>query len=151
MASNKPASAISAPVVIVAMIALAALGGWWYYASKPRAVAAPAPLTADAKAYVRNLKLAGVTMNASKSFAGGELVEIVGNITNQGDRELKRVELTCIFADPAGTPLLRDRVAIVRTSIKPGETKAFRLPFEGIPTSWNQALPQMVIAHIEFT
>jgi hypothetical protein len=34
--------------------------------------------------------------------------------------------------------------------LAPGETKPFRLPFDDIPESWNQMLPQIVIARIEF-
>ena len=32
----------------------------------------------------------------------------------------------------------------------PGETKQFRLPFDSIPESWNQARPDLVIAAIDF-
>ena len=35
--------------------------------------------------------------------------------------------------------------------LAPGEIKTFRLPFDNIPESWNQAMPQMVIARIDFT
>jgi hypothetical protein len=49
--------------------------------------------------------------------------------------------------------VLRERVSIVRPrsgGLKPGETKSFRLAFDSMPQSWNQALPQMVIAGIRF-
>jgi hypothetical protein len=133
------------------MVALAGLGAWWYLSSQPRQQQAPAAITAEAKSYVRNLQLSGVEMKATANYAGGTVVEIFGNIKNNGDRQLQRIELTCIFYDPYGQVVLRERVPIVRTSLAPGETKPFRLPFEGIPGSWNQALPQLVIAHIAFT
>jgi hypothetical protein len=45
-------------------------------------------------------------------------------------------------------------VAIVRhrdgAGMRPGEQRNFRLPFDNIPAGWNQALPQLVIAAIEF-
>jgi hypothetical protein len=132
------------------MVAIAALGLWWYFASKPREIAPPPSITAEAKAYVRNLKLSDVEMKATENFAGAAVVEIVGKITNGGDRPLDRVELTCVFYDPYGQELKRERVPIVRTAIRPGETKTFRLPFEGIPEGWNQALPSLVIASIQF-
>lgn len=144
------ASKISSPVVVVMMLAIAGLGGWWYFASKPRAASAPPALTADAKVYVRNLRLSEVDMKATASYTGATVVEIVGKISNNGDRVLDRVELNCVFYDPYGQVVLRERVPIVRSSIRPGETKSFRLPFEGIPASWNQAMPQLVIAHIHF-
>jgi hypothetical protein len=49
--------------------------------------------------------------------------------------------------------VLRDRVSIVKErlgGLKPGETKDFRLPFDTIPESWNQVLPELVIAEITF-
>jgi hypothetical protein len=46
--------------------------------------------------------------------------------------------------------VLRERVPIVRTTLKPRETKPFRLPFEGVSQNWNQVLPQLVIAQIVF-
>jgi len=49
--------------------------------------------------------------------------------------------------------VLRERVPIVSAkigSLAPGETKPFRLPFDNIPESWNQAMPQLVIAGMTF-
>ena len=34
--------------------------------------------------------------------------------------------------------------------LKPGETRTFRLPFDDIPGGWNNQMPQLVIARIEF-
>jgi hypothetical protein len=34
--------------------------------------------------------------------------------------------------------------------LAPGETKQFRLPFDDIPENWNQVMPQLVIAQIQF-
>ena len=113
----------------------------------------PPTLTDQAKAYVRNLKLAEVEMKATDSLMGGQLVEILGKITNNGDRDLKQVDLNCVFYDPYGQVILRQRSSIVRPKLgglKPGETKPFRLPFDTIPQSWNQTMPQMVIAGILF-
>jgi hypothetical protein len=119
-------------------------------ATRPREAPQPPAITAEAKAYVANLKLSGVEMKATANYAGATVVEIVGNITNAGSRTLNRVELNCIFYDSSGLVVLRERVPIVRSTIKPGDSRSFRLPFEGIPQSWNQSMPQLVIAHIAF-
>jgi hypothetical protein len=34
--------------------------------------------------------------------------------------------------------------------LKPGETKSFRLPFDAVPAGWNQQMPNLVIAGIDF-
>jgi hypothetical protein len=113
----------------------------------------PLDLTAEAKGYVKNLQLADVEMKAAESYMGSQLVEITGKITNNGDRPLQQVDLNCVFYDAYSQVVLRQRVSIVRAKtggLPPGETKSFRLPFDTLPKSWNQSMPQMVIAGILF-
>jgi NAD(P)-dependent dehydrogenase (short-subunit alcohol dehydrogenase family) len=67
---------------------------------------------------------------------------------------LKTVEINCVFYDPYVQVVLRERVPIVGKKmggLAPGETKAFRLAFDNVPEGWNQAMPQMVIAGIDFS
>ena len=114
---------------------------------------APAPLTPEAKAYVHNLQLMDVDMQKHESYMKQAVVEITGKIGNNGSRALRVVEINCVFYDPYGQLVLRERVPIVSQKIgglAPGEIKNFRLAFDDIPDSWNQALPQLVIAQIIF-
>lgn len=143
---------INVPLVIVLAL-LPIIGvGWWYLdrTASDRQPTAPPSLTAEGKQYITNLKLSGVDMKATENYAGAAVVEVTGKITNSGNRSIERVELTCVFYDVSGLVVFRERVPIVRASMKPGETRNFRLPFEGIPNSWNQAMPQLVIAHLAF-
>ena len=89
-------------------------------------------------------------MKATANFTGAAVIEVEGQITNNGNRTLSRVELNCIFYDVSGFVVLRERVPIVKAPMKPGDTRQFRLPFEGVAPSWHQTLPQLVIAHIAF-
>ena len=92
-------------------------------------------------------------MKAAQNFVSQMVVEIAGNITNAGDRNLDTVEIICVFQDYRGQPNLRQRVPIVSPQmggLKPGETKTFRLPFDNLPDSWNQTMPQLVIAAVKF-
>jgi len=112
-------------------------------------------LTTEARAYLPQLKLADATMSAHKSYLNQMLVEIQGNIANNGDRPLDTVEIFCVFRDAANQTIAKKRVAIVgggRTGgLKPGETKPFRLAFDDLPDTWNQAMPNLVIAGIKFS
>jgi hypothetical protein len=142
-------------VVAIGIVVVLGVAGFLYIdrASK-RPPPPPQPLTGPAKAYVRNLKLSDVDMKAHESYMKQNVVEITGNIQNNGDRVLQVVEINCVFYDPYGQMVLRERVPIVSKKmggLAPGETKSFRLAFDSIPESWSQALPQMVIAGIEFT
>jgi hypothetical protein len=110
-------------------------------------------LTPEAKVYSRNLKLADVEMKATESYMKQQVVEIDGKISNAGDRPLETVEIYCIFRDAYGQLVLRKRLPIVSArmgGLKPGDTKSFRLPFDELPESWNQAMPNLVIAAVKF-
>ena len=89
-------------------------------------------------------------MKATESYVGQTVTEIEGKITNAGDRTVKHADVFCIFYNAYGEVVLRERVPIVRAALKPGETRAFRLPFDDIPDGWNNQMPQLVIARIEF-
>ncbi len=149
---NKPGFllllAVSAALVVLGLLA-------WFFATRGPVAPPELPgLSAEAKAYTKYLGLADFEMKASDSFMQSTLVELLGKITNKGDRKLKVVEINCIFYDPSQQYAVhRERVAIVRAKdgpLTPGQTRRFRLPFDSIPNTWNQATPQMVIAHIEF-
>jgi hypothetical protein len=58
-----------------------------------------------------------------------------------------------VFQDGYDQTTLRQRVPIVNPKmggLKPGESKSFRLPFDNLPESWNQKMPQLVIASVKF-
>jgi hypothetical protein len=160
LAANKTATPrkkqVSIPplAIVIVLVLAAGLAGFLYLdraAKQPPP--APPPLTAEARAYVRYLRLSDVEMKAHESYLKQSVVEITGSIENAGQRKLALVEITCVFYDAYGQVVLRERVPIVnkRTGgVAPTETKSFRLPFDNIPESWNQMMPQLVIARIDF-
>ena len=160
MAENKTATPkkkqVSIPplAIVIVLLLAAGLAGFLYldWAAK-RPPPPPPPLTAEARAYVRYLKLSGVQMNAHESYLKQSVVEITGNIENAGNRKLVLVEIKCVVYDAYGQVVLRERVPIVSKKtggVAPGEAKGFRLPFDNIPESWNRMMPQLVIARIDF-
>ena len=149
------ASRIFSPVAIVIAVLIAVgAGGFWYLdraAQKPPPP--PPPLTDEAKAYVRNLRLSEVDMSAREDYFHNKVVEITGKIQNTGEHALNLVEINCVFYDPYGQVVLRQRTPIVNRKaggLGAGAQKPFRLPFDTIPESWNNVMPQLVIARIDF-
>lgn len=140
----------SKAAIYVVAIALVLAGGLLWFVKRPHAAAANAPLSADAKSYVHNLQLTEVTMRATESYVGQTVTEIEGKITNSGGRTVSHADVYCVFYNAYGELILRERVPIVVTGLKPGETRSFRLPFDDIPGGWNNQMPQLVIARIEF-
>ena len=134
---------------------MAAIGGaaYYFFIHGEPPVKAEVSLTPEMKAYVKNLDLSGVHMKATENMLKSLLVEITGSIGNKGSRPLRQVDIVCIFYDPYGREVYRERIPIVRNrggSLMPGQTRKFRLPFENLPKDWNQTMPQMVIAGIVF-
>jgi hypothetical protein len=145
------------PVAIVIALVLAAGVAGLLYLNRlaQKGPPAPPPLTGIARTYIHDgfLKITDSDMRAHESYLHQQVVEITGNITNTGNRVLDTVEIVCVFYDPYGQVILRERVAIVghkMGKLAPGESKPFRLAFDNVPESWNQAMPQMVIAAIDF-
>jgi hypothetical protein len=153
---EKKKFSIPPALIVIGLVLVAGAAGFLYLnqqAKKPEAP--PPPLTGAAREYVRNgfLQITDSDMQAHESYLKQQIVEITGNIGNKGDRVIDSVEIVCVFYDPNGTVIGRRRVAIVKhgSRLAPGETRPFRLPFDDIPETWNQSMPQMVIARIEFS
>jgi hypothetical protein len=145
---------ISPASIVIALAVILILGafGWLTFGPKPPPPPPPV-LTAEAKQYVNNLALDNVHMQAAESMVNQRVVEILGDISNKGDRVVKLAEVTCIFRDFSGAEIKRERLALVggtTGALAPGATKSFRLPFDDIPEGWNQAIPTLAIAQIQF-
>jgi hypothetical protein len=145
---------IPVPLVVGAVVVVLGLGAWGFLGYWERThPPAPAVLTAEAKQYVHSLQLSDVEMKATESYMKQKVVELTGKIANNGGRAINVIEINCVFRDAYGQVVLRERVTVVgrRTgTLAPGNAKSFRLAFDTIPESWNQSLPDLVIAQIVF-
>ena len=160
--AEKKQAGIPPVAIVIGVVGILGLAGFLYLNHEANLPATPPPpLTGAAKDYVRYLRFVSAdgksgeapAMQAHESYLKQSVVEITGNIQNAGDRVLDLVEINCVFYDLSGLVVLRERVPIVSRKmgkLAPGQTKPFRLAFDNVPDSWNQAMPQMVIAGIEF-
>lgn len=142
---------ISPASIVIGLAVILIMGVFGYLSFGPRPAPPPPPvLTAEAKAYLPKLALANVHMQAAESMVNQRVIEILGDITNKGDRVVRFAEVTCVFRDYYGKELTRERVPIISSPLAPGQTKPFRLAFDDIADTWNQALPSLVVAQIQF-
>jgi hypothetical protein len=151
--TNKKSIPLAA--VLTAAFVVGAVVAGFVYLSRPVQKKADSAASQEAKAYLGNLALSDVTMQASENLMNQKVVEVLGNISNNGPRDVKSIDVYCFFYSVDGHALHRERLRIVGGvgapgSLKPGATKAFRMPFDSQPEGWNQALPKMVIAQITF-
>lgn len=146
-------SSKTVPLLVVAALA-GGIGAGAYFYWQDRSARTPAPiiLTEEARAYLPSLDLGGVEMSGKENALGQTLVEITGQIANQGDRQIRSIRLNCVFFDINGIELHRALSTIVpaRTGLAPGTEQGFRLAFDDIPDGWNQVMPSLYIAEIVF-
>ena len=160
------------PMAIVAgLVVVVGLAGFWYLERVSKQVPpAPPPPTGAARAYIKNLRFVGADgqtpeepkMQSHESYLQQTIVEISGNLLNAGDRVLNSVEVTWIFYEPGVVmpdgqlykeTIWRERRLLVPKNsggLEPGKARPFKLAFDNIPDSWNQAMPSLVIAAIDF-
>jgi len=139
-------------VIALALILIFGVFGWLSFGPKPAPPPAPV-LTQQAKSYLASLALSNVRMQAAESYVNQRVVEILGDITNKGNKTVSTVEVTCVFRDYSGREILRERVFVIDREngpLQPGVTKPFRLAFDDVPNTWSQAMPSLVIAQIQF-
>jgi len=149
--SQRRGSAVLVIALVLVIVTVVGAGVWLVLSRRPSSQ--PGRLTAEAEQYFPFMSMTDFDMKATESFAQQELVEITGKITNKGNRQVNSVVTVCLFYDPYGKAVHRERGGVLKPREgprKPGETRAFRLAFDTIPTAWNQAFPQIGIAEMTF-
>ncbi len=152
---KKPKGSSSAPIVpiLIGIVAVAAVAGLLVYVQQAGQGSTEVVLTDEARAYLPNLDLSNVNMEANEDALGQTLLEITGEITNLGQRTLTVVEANCVFRNIDRVEIVRQRSAFVHSrtgTLEPGETQSFRMAFDNVPLDWNQILPDLYIAQIQF-
>ena len=139
-------------VIGLGVVLIAGVLGWLTFGPKP-APPPPPVLTPEARAYLPSLKLSNVHLQAAESYVQSRLVEVLGELTNAGNRKVKVIQVTCVFHDYSDREIARERAFVLDGrggSLEPGKTKSFRLAFDTVPESWNQVMPMLIIAQIQF-
>ncbi len=154
MAEKESSAGLPVPIVVAGalLLVVATAGFFWYRQARNRPREVPI-LTQEAAAYLPNLQLADVDVKAAENYLQQTAASITGNITNNGPRTLRLVEIHCVFKDSAGRPALRERTTIIGRKTGPvpsGQTRSFELTFDNIPSTWNQLMPDLVISQIVF-
>jgi hypothetical protein len=150
---NSTDNRIPRGLLIGAAATVVLLAGILLYLSRPVPNRSAPAVSSEAKGYVSKLSLSDVSMQATENFMKQRVVEIEGKIGNGGDRELRGIDVFCLFYDVGGREIYRERVSVLNRKgppLPPGQTRAFRLPFDTLPEGWNQVMPRLVIAGIDF-
>ena len=143
------------PTLLYALLGLLLVGGlisYFLLLQKEARTSGIPVLTPEAEAYLRHIDLSGVRLQAEDTFLEQTIISVEGNIGNSGERPIAALRVNCAFRDPYEQELGRFLMAVVAPAdpLDAGETQAFRLAFDAVPQGWNQRVPQLYIAEIQF-
>lgn len=148
-----PWAAIGFGVVFVAV----AVGLIWFMAAnRRRPVQQVSP-------YAANLQLSDLKLSTAQNFVGARVIYVDGRVTNAGNMTVTHATVQAEFRDDMNQVVLREQVPLMVTAQRPGYSDAvdlsnsplkagradnFRLTFEGVPNSWNQAYPDLRVFQV---
>lgn len=139
-----------ASVIVVAVVAAFLLRGG------PKSASGPPP-------YAANLRLSDYKMSAAENFVGATVSYVDGTLTNSGDKNVTHVVVEVQFKDDMGQIAQREDVPlqVLKTSgpypeavdfsvspLGPGQSKPFRITFEGISAQWNHQYPEIRVTDV---
>jgi hypothetical protein len=137
-------------IAVAAVIVIAVVGAF-LLRGQPRGASGPPP-------YAANLKLSDFKMSAAENFVGATVSYVDGTVTNAGDKPVTHLVVEVQFKDDMGQIAQRENVPlqVLNTSgpypeavdfsvspLPPGQSKPFRLTFEGISGQWNHQYPDI--------
>jgi hypothetical protein len=113
--------------------------------------------------YAANIKFVDPKMSAAENFVGATVNYLDGTVTNAGNQTVTHVMVEVTFKDSMGQLAQRETVPlrVLQTSgpypdavdlgaspLAPGQSKPFRLTFEGISTQWNHEYPGLKVTDV---
>jgi hypothetical protein len=159
----QPTSTVEEPdssrrTIMIAMVAVIAIaiGAALLLRSRPKSASGPPP-------YAANLKLSDFKMSAAENFVGATVSYVDGTVANSGDKTVTHLVVEVTFKDELGQLAQREEIPmqVLKTDgpypeavdfsvspLSPGQSKTFRLTFEGISAQWNHQYPEIRITDV---
>jgi hypothetical protein len=149
--SSRLTIAIAVAVVIVIAVVAALL-----LRSQPKGASGPPP-------YAANVKLSDFKMSAAENFVGATVSYVDGTVTNAGGKTVTHMVVEVLFKDDMGQVAQREDIPlqVLKTDgpypeavdfrvspLAPGQSKTFRLTFEGISAQWNRQYPEIQVTDV---
>ena len=113
--------------------------------------------------YAANIKFTDLKMSAAENFVGATVSYIDGRVGNTGNQTVTHVMVEVTFKDSMGQLAQRETVPLrvlqtsgpypeaVDLTVSPlgaGQSKPFRLTFEGISAQWNHEYPELKVKDV---
>jgi hypothetical protein len=146
-------------IIVCVALALAALAALWVarqraIAPEPASAGPPHPtLNAEQTAQLAFLVFSDPHMSAAQNFLGNTVTYLDAQVTNQGAKTIRLLDVELNFVDTLRQVVLRETAHALTARgapLAPGGTRAFRVSFEHMPDDWDQAPPTITAVYLEF-
>ena len=142
--------------IAVAAVIVIAVASAFLLRGQPKGASGPPP-------YSANLKISDFKMSAAENFVGATVSYVDGTVTNAGDKTVTHMVVEVQFKDDMGQIAQRENIPlqVLKTSgpypeavdfsvspLPPGQSKPFRLTFEGISAQWNHQYPDIHVTDV---
>ena len=153
---EEPDSSRRSIVIAVVVVMAIAFGMAMLLRSQPKNASGPPP-------YATNLELSDFKMSAAENFVGATVSYVDGTATNSGAKTVTHAMVQVNFKDDMGQVVQREEIPlqVLKTDgpypeavdfsvspLSPGQSKPFRLTFEGISAQWNRQYPEIQVTDV---
>ena len=142
--------------IAVGAVILIVIAGAFLLRGKPKGASGP-------PAYAANLRLSDLKMSAAENFVGATVSYVDGTVANTGNKTVTHAVVEVLFKDDMGQLAQREDIPlqVLKTDgpypeavdfsvspLGPGQSKSFRLTFEGISAQWNRQYPEIQVSAV---
>jgi hypothetical protein len=138
--------------ISAAIAAVLAIVAWAMHSRLSRPIVRP-PLSADARAYLKQIAVADLHMSAAETGLGSNVTYLDARIDNGGTRAVREIDLELTFVDMLNQTVLKRTVHPITATappLQPGESRPFRVTFDYMPAEWNQGAPAVAATYVSF-
>ena len=152
------------PLAIAAGVVLVVAAVVIFSLERAHKAPAVAPVSAALDSYAASLPISGLAMSESSNLAGSKVTYVDGHIANTGNRTVTGISVQVLFRTFAHEVTQNETHSLqwIRTRdpyidvepvsaapLKPGESRDFRLIFDGVSPDWDGAYPEIRILHVD--
>jgi hypothetical protein len=147
------------PVAFLAGLVVVTLlfGGFYLltrvFSSHGPAAAIKLPFGAAEQAYVERIHFNDLHMSRSTNMIKQEFTYVTGMMSNDGDRNIRAMEVTVEFHNALSQVILRDSQFVIAPQGDPplnaGLSREFQVTLEHVPAEWNQEYPSIRVTGLD--
>ena len=158
LASAPPPEGVTRKPLILLIAAVVLAGGIYFiFFHSPTVSPIPSaprlPFGPEEQAYGAKLEFTNLAMSRAENFLHQEVTILSGDVTNDGDRFVRALNVTVTFQDEMQQIVLRETRPVFGPNaapLEPGKSAHFDISFDHVPPSWNVQVPSVHVAGLEF-